>query len=86
MYRQINEIDSYEYKANKVMNALNDSVNMNIDNLIKETNIDKTEIIQVIENLEKSQYIELESYDHVHISKYGRKINNGEINVGYGPI
>ncbi len=86
MYRQMSEIASYEYKASKVMNILSESVNMNIENLAKETNLEKEEIMHVIENLEKSQYVELSSYDHVHISKYGRKINNGEINVGYGPI
>ncbi len=86
MYRQLSEIDSYEHKASKVMNVLSESVNMNIENLAKEADISRAEISEIVKNLEKSQYIELESRDHVHISKYGRKINNGEINVGYGPI
>lgn len=86
MYRHTNEIDHYEHKAKKVMNLLSSAVNMNMDNLARETEMDRNEINEIIMNLQKSQYIEMEKYDHVHISKYGRKINNGEINIGYGPI
>ncbi|NIS09830.1 MAG: hypothetical protein GWO07_14005 [Candidatus Dadabacteria bacterium] len=86
MYRQIKEIEFFEQKAQKVMSVLNDSINMNIDNLAKEAEIESEEITAIVQNLQKSQYIELGRYDHVHISKYGRKIQSGEINVGYGPI
>ncbi|NIV43136.1 MAG: hypothetical protein GWN11_03495 [Candidatus Dadabacteria bacterium] len=86
MYRQLKEIEFFEQKAQKVMSVLNDSINMNIDNLAKEVEIESEEINEIVQNLRKSQYIELGSYDHVHISKYGRKIQSGEINVGYGPI
>lgn len=86
MYRHTNEIDHYEDKAKKVMNLLSSAVNMNMDNLARETEMDMNEINEILINLQKSQYIEMGKYDHVQISKYGRKINNGEINVGYGPI
>ncbi len=86
MFRNVKEIESYEHKASKVMNILSESVNINIENLVKETELSRSEISEIVKALEKSQYIELSSHDHVHISKYGRKINNGEINVGYGPI
>lgn len=87
MYRVAIEIDQYEFKVKDILNKLNNSSgNKGVDELALETGLTKDEITAIVHYLTRPQYIERKGQERISISRYGKMINSGEINVGYAPL
>jgi len=87
MYKVDPEIEQYEFKVKNILNNLdNSATDKEIKELALETGLPTDEISTIVHYLNRSQYIEIDRENHISISRYGRMINNGEINIGYAPL
>lgn len=87
MYKVDPEIEQYEFKVKNILNNLdNSATDKEIKELALETGLHTDEISTIVHYLNRSQYIEIDRENHISISRYGRMINNGEINIGYAPL
>ena len=86
MYNQITEIDNISSKIQKVFSTLELDDHKNVNDISTETNIDLTELKDLLNIMSKSEYIEQAGNEEITMTQYGFMIKDGKINTGYAPI
>lgn len=86
MYNKIIEVDNINSKIKNVFSMLENSDYKNINDLSSETDINVSELTEVLKIMEKSEYINKVSEEKIKITEYGVLIKEGKINTGYAPV
>lgn len=88
MNKSLIDIEHYEEKLSKLFKEaqLSRSGLFNIENTAKKIGLDNDEKEAMYYHLKRSNMIEDVNGPILKISKYGKMLQNGDINYGYAPI
>ena len=88
MHRRLQYIESYNQKVTELFKEaqVTRSGLFDLRNVGKKIGLKKDEIEAMYYHLKKSNMIENASGSLLRISKYGKMLQNGEINYGYAPM